>query len=100
MAQGPATWHVAVPWLRSATEPWRLTRFVPNAEQDLRFVVSPAHYYHDRSRKHSGLSAWADYFRQGNAAWAAAQAAQGSRGNPSQQRLPQLARRLRRTCLR
>jgi glycosyltransferase involved in cell wall biosynthesis len=80
MAQGSATWHVAVPWLRSTTETWRLTRFVPNADQDLRFVVTPAHYVHDRSRKQSGLSAWADYLNQGNAVWAAARKTQGRRG--------------------
>jgi glycosyltransferase involved in cell wall biosynthesis len=67
-------------WLRSATDAWRLTRFIPNADEDLRFVVTPATYTIDRSRKHSGLSAWADFFKQGNAAWSAALKTEGRRG--------------------
>jgi len=76
MSVTPVRWHVAVPWLLSATEKWRLTQFVPNDDGALDFQVIPASYKHDRSRKYTGLREWQDYVRHGNEAWSAARRAQ------------------------
>ena len=73
-------WHVAVPWLHSASETWRLTRFVPNTDGAFEFHVTPAGYVHDRSRRSTGLNEWRDYLRHGNAVWRAARLSEGRRG--------------------
>jgi glycosyltransferase involved in cell wall biosynthesis len=80
MSATPVRWHVAVPWLLSASEKWRLTQFVPNADGALDFQVVPASYKHDRSRKYTGLREWRDYVRHGNQAWAAARGTRGPAG--------------------
>lgn len=80
MSGTPVRWHVAVPWLLSASEKWRLTQFVPNDDAALEFQVIPASYKHDRSRKFTGLREWRDYVRHGNEAWAAARSARGPAG--------------------
>ena len=66
-------WYLAAPFIHSASDRW-LGEFVPNESGDLRFHAVPAAYRHDRSRKFTGTTAWADYFRHGNAVWRAARA--------------------------
>ncbi len=63
-------WYLAAPFIHDADDLW-LTRFVP-ADGRTRFHAVPAGYAHDRSRRVAGLQAWGDYFRHGNAVWAAA----------------------------
>lgn len=64
-------WYLAAPFIHDASDLW-LTKFVPNNGR-LRFHAVPASYQHDRSRKVTGLAAWADYFGHGSAVWNAAQ---------------------------
>lgn len=77
MSVTPVRWHIAVPWLLSATDKWRLTQFVPNEDGAFDFQVIPASYQHDRSRKYTGLREWQDYVRHGNEAWSAARRVRG-----------------------
>lgn len=70
-------WTLAAPFIHAASDRW-LTDFVPNPGNDLRFDAVPADYYHDRSRKITGLDAWRDYARHGNATWRAARTAAGA----------------------
>jgi glycosyltransferase involved in cell wall biosynthesis len=77
MSATPVRWHIAVPWLLSASDKWRLTGFVPNEDGALDFQVVPASYQHDRSRKFTGWREWTDYIRHGNAAWSAARQTRG-----------------------
>jgi glycosyltransferase involved in cell wall biosynthesis len=76
----PVRWHVAVPWILTATEKWRLTQFVPNEDAALDFHVVPASYTHDRSRKYTGVREWQDYLRHGNQAWSEARETRGPAG--------------------
>jgi glycosyltransferase involved in cell wall biosynthesis len=71
MSATPVRWHVTVPWLREASDTWRLTRFVPNEDRALDFHVVPAGYSLDRSRKITGLAAWREFMRHGGDAWRA-----------------------------
>jgi glycosyltransferase involved in cell wall biosynthesis len=72
-------WYLAAPFIHSAADQW-LGAFVPNEAADLRFHAVPATYHHDRSRKFTGSSAWADYFGHGNAVWRAARASRTPAG--------------------
>jgi glycosyltransferase involved in cell wall biosynthesis len=77
MSTTPVRWHIAVPWLLSASDQWRLTQFVPNDDGAFDFQVIPASYQHDRSRKYTGLREWRDYVRHGNEAWSTARRVRG-----------------------
>lgn len=72
-------WFLAAPFIQDSADRW-LTAFVPNADAAMRFHSIPASYAHDRSREVTGLGAWADYLRHGNAVWRAARQAQGACG--------------------
>lgn len=63
-------WYLAAPFIHDAADLW-LTKFIPS-DGRMRFQTVPAAYHHDRSRKTTGLAAWADYFRHGHAVWNAA----------------------------
>ena len=63
-------WYLAAPFIHDAADLW-LTKFIPS-DGRMRFQTVPASYHHDRSRKTTGLAAWADYFRHGHAVWNAA----------------------------
>ena len=74
MVNTPMRWTLAAPFIHAASDRW-LTDFVPNPGNDLSFDAVPADYHHDRSRKITGLDAWRDYARHGNATWRTARAA-------------------------
>ena len=77
MSPTPMHWTLAAPFIHASSDRW-LTDFVSNAANDLSFDAVPADYHHDRSRKITGIDAWRDYARHGNATWRAAQAATGA----------------------
>lgn len=65
-------WYLAAPFIYDANDLW-LTSFVPAATG--RFHAVPATYHHNRSRRITGLSGWADYFQHGARVWRAARRA-------------------------
>jgi hypothetical protein len=72
-------WFLAAPFVHFAADQ-RLGAFVPDEAADLRFHAVPVVNHHDRSRKFTGSSAWADYFGHGNAVWRAARASRTPAG--------------------
>jgi glycosyltransferase involved in cell wall biosynthesis len=71
MANAPFHWYLAAPFIRCESNRW-LSGFVPNDDAHFVFRSIPARYQHDRSRKITGLRAWADYFSHAHAVWRAA----------------------------
>jgi glycosyltransferase involved in cell wall biosynthesis len=59
-------WYIAAPFIHSVEDPW-LTSFIPNTNGTYHSV--PAAYQHDRSRKSTGMSEWADYFKHASRTW-------------------------------
>jgi Glycosyl transferases group 1 len=71
-------WFIAAPFITDSSDRW-LTAFVPDVE-GRSFTFVPATYQHDRSRKFTGLSGWADYFAHGSETWRAARASSKRNG--------------------
>jgi glycosyltransferase involved in cell wall biosynthesis len=64
-------WIMIAPFMRHSDNKW-LGRFIQGTRHS--FDTLPADYVHDRSRSHTDLAGWLDYFRH---AWRALRAASG-----------------------